>query len=157
MEDLQFHAIPALDASWNSPNETDITQLNLMAGQLYLEDYAAYETLCRTLGITSGNVEKRDGLGAWDGDGFVRVGDRDPEMAKSCTFQKGPIRFIKTLISLRRKGIDYRAAHMGRILSREGLTVEDFSPNTEEVEEDGEEGKDEKEESDESNSVVSLD
>jgi hypothetical protein len=124
LEDLQFYCIPSLHSSWNLPASTDIAQLSLWAGQLYLRDYEAYETLCQTLGLVSGNITQKDGI--WDGDGFVETKDRDGRMASACHFKKSPVPFLKTLISLRRKGMDYRATHVGRILHREALTKEDF-------------------------------
>jgi hypothetical protein len=113
LEDLRFQCIPSLQPSWKPPLSTDIIQLSLWAGQLYLQDYESYETLCHTLGLVCGNVTKEDGV--WDGDGFMLIpGYRGGKTVDVCRFERSPIPFLKTLVSLRRKGMDYRATHIGK-------------------------------------------
>jgi hypothetical protein len=125
VEDLRFHCIPPLCASWNPPSLPDTVQLNLWAGQLYLQDDQSYRTLCRILGIVSNTTHLPDG--AYDNDGFVvHAKDRDGEMANLCRFEHSPIQFLKTLFDLRRKGLDYRLTHLGNVLNGRALTEDDF-------------------------------
>ena len=49
LEDLKFCAIPALPAEWTAPSIG--VQLNLFAGQLYLQNSEEYLEVCGFLGL----------------------------------------------------------------------------------------------------------
>jgi hypothetical protein len=48
LEDLSFYSIPAVPKSW-SITPTLLLQLNLLAGQLYIQNYGEYASLCSFL------------------------------------------------------------------------------------------------------------
>lgn len=129
-EDLRFFCIPPLPESWSPPSVTDIAQLNLFAGQLYIKDYTSYSHLCMVLGLVreenSGNQESRQEQW-WESDGFVKPENRRGTMKEICKLTGSPLPFLKDVMGLRRKGMSYRSTHIGKLLDGGRLTREDFS------------------------------
>ena len=125
LENLDFFCIPPLPVTWSPPTPTNITQLNLFAGQLYLKDYCAYTHLRRTLGLVGDETEGEQGQW-WENDGFVAPENRRGIMEEICKLSSSPLPFWKKLVGLRRKGLGYQSTHVGRILRGGLLTREDF-------------------------------
>lgn len=125
LEDLTFFNIPALPPVWEPPCATDIGQLNLWAGQLYLKDFEAYTQLCLVLGLIGDNTR---GEVRWEKDGFVKRENRSGEMLDICKLETSALPFLKEVVSLRRKGMNYTSTHMGKILGGGVLTQADFEP-----------------------------
>ena len=124
LEDLTFCAIPAMPKNWTRP--PFVMQLNLFAGQPYLSSYDEYLSLCRFLGLSSrppsGEVKVAS-------DGFVRLTDRkkiDAQMVHECPFTVSPVGFLRMLMALRRKGQSFERSHLGKILSGDLLTEDNF-------------------------------
>ncbi|KAK7433509.1 hypothetical protein VKT23_020749 [Stygiomarasmius scandens] len=118
-EDLRFHVIPPLPKS-DPPSSyaSMIMQLNLFAGQLYLNNWQTYQDLCTFLGLHIA----RQPNGQCEPDGFVM-----PEHRKEfCRFEKSPLNMLKQLFAKRRKGNGFSMTHMGRILGGRSLAEEDF-------------------------------
>ena len=124
-EDLDFFCIPPLPAAWSPPSPTNITQLNLFAGQLYFKGYDAYTHLRMTLGLVGDETEGQKGRW-WENDGFVAPENRRGIMEEICKLSSSPLPFLKQLVSLRRKGIGYQTTQVGKILHGGLLTREDF-------------------------------
>ncbi|KAG9122623.1 hypothetical protein FRC07_000929, partial [Ceratobasidium sp. 392] len=131
--DLRFHTIPAQsnpDSEFLGPSAQ--LQLNLFAGQLYLDDYSQYLALCSFLGVYSGaNIHSGDNNINVQSDGFIAPGDRerlgDYEVGYfNCGFQSSPIGALKDLIGHRRRGMDYLRTHVGQILHARQLTPNNF-------------------------------
>ena len=61
LEDFKFFCIPPLPPTWSPPSPTNITQLNLFAGQLYFKDYDAYTHLRMILGLVGDETEGQKG------------------------------------------------------------------------------------------------
>ncbi|KAK0232833.1 hypothetical protein IW262DRAFT_1443858 [Armillaria fumosa] len=112
-DDLQFYCIPKPGTQIN--NALLITQLNIFAGQLYLQDYKEYQQLCSFLGLyqqqrfTDENVSPE----------HRSEGDISP-------FKTSPVPFLKALLGSRRKGHPYLATHVGKMLHGYVLTSESF-------------------------------
>lgn len=123
-DDLRFYSIPSLPVQW-MPLEALILQLNIFAGQLYFPHHSTYVQLCRFLGIYIADVE---GQGAFEvqSDGFIRPEDRPPTANQPSLFDQSPIPMLKNLFSIRRKGVGYLPTHIGKLLSAQRLTNEDF-------------------------------
>ncbi|RDB23568.1 hypothetical protein Hypma_009272 [Hypsizygus marmoreus] len=121
-EDLKFFCMPPLPSSWTPPSLTDTLQVNLWAGQLYLKDFGAYSYLCLILGLM-----RDDTTGSWESDGFIKPAYRRGEMALVCNLSESPLPFLKELVGLRRKGMNYLSTHMGKILNVGLLTEEAFN------------------------------
>ncbi|KAG6843280.1 hypothetical protein H0H87_006302 [Tephrocybe sp. NHM501043] len=123
-EDLRFFSVPALPASTNPLSfiTEPMIQLNIWAGQLYLKDFETYKQLCRVLGLVGGDAGARE----WDSDGFVKPENRTGAMKEQCQMVVSPVVFVKELFSLRRKGMGYEQAHMGKILNARPLQMKDF-------------------------------
>jgi hypothetical protein len=127
-EDLRFYTLPTsrpLPSGRWGVNE--ITQLNLFAGQLYLKNMNEYRRLCNMLGLYIDNEVSGDGSTVrYESDGFVAPGNRRGAMAESCFFTESPLSAVKDLVGWRRKGLDYKPTHMGRILHADLVREEDF-------------------------------
>ncbi|KAB5592331.1 kinase-(PK-like) protein [Ceratobasidium theobromae] len=107
-------------------------QLDLFAGQLYLNDYDEYVLLCTMLGLYP-LADRDSSLGIdFGSDGFINPNDRkkliiyNPGYAE-CNFATSPIPVLKDLTGLRRKGMKYLLTHIGRILHSRILTKDDFA------------------------------
>ncbi|KAJ9492030.1 hypothetical protein VN97_g1201 [Penicillium thymicola] len=110
---------------YNTPQIQDMSpiptilrmQLNLFAGQLYLETYGEYQELCAFLGVASAPTTPGLSVAA---DGFIHTNI-------SGTFPRSPLKFIKFLLSQIRKDCrDIRRTHLGRIVDGRLLTRSDL-------------------------------
>jgi hypothetical protein len=128
-DDLKFYCIPPL--SLGSPStliSLDMRcQLNIWAGQLYLDNYETYLRLCLLLGLSSSHDA---GYSSVKYDRFVPEIGRNEEMRSVCLFKESPLSLITELFGLRRKGMSYDLTHMGRILRARILSREEFSSTT---------------------------
>ncbi|KAG8937346.1 hypothetical protein FRC03_008235 [Tulasnella sp. 419] len=122
-EDLAFHCIPPLGSSWTKLDIGVITRLNLWAGQLYIEDKAAYMHLCNFLGLYSQKPTEDDNL---QPDGFIKPEHRRSSALSTCTFEQSQVPYLRRLFALRRKGMGYFPTHMGKILRGRLLENDDF-------------------------------
>lgn len=95
-------------------------QLNLFAGQLYLESFSDYQFLCNFLGVSS--VKTADGM-VVAADGFIIHGGQDSKT----TFTQSPLKFLSVLLSQIRKDCQkIDKTHMGQILDGRLLSPADF-------------------------------
>ncbi|TFK56544.1 hypothetical protein OE88DRAFT_1689641 [Heliocybe sulcata] len=124
-DDLCFYCIPPLSASWQSPEAIVIAQLNLVGGQLYLNDYDTYQLLCAFLGLCTPEVRDQSGV-TIQSDGFIRPEDRPGNFYSVSPFRESPLIYLKALISFRRKGMTWLPTHMGKMFHGRFLTHEDF-------------------------------
>ena len=95
-----------------------IMQLNLFAGQLYLNSFDDYKELCSFLNLTTGSASNDLEVAA---DGFV-LSNLD-----ASRFKTSPVKFLRTLITKIRRNYDsIEKTDMGKILDGEFLTEEYF-------------------------------
>jgi hypothetical protein len=59
-------------------------------------------------------------------DVFIRPEDRPPAADYPNSFQESPVPVLKARSSIRRKGLGYLPTHIGKLLSAQRLTNEDF-------------------------------
>lgn len=126
LDDLSFCPIPAMPQSWSRPAPI-IMQLNLFAGQLYLESYEEYLSVCRFLGLSFRPPSDEQIEVA--SDAFVSPASRsrfDALMQKECSFTTSPVEFVNRVMALRRKGQGFQRSHFGRILNGELLDRDRF-------------------------------
>ncbi|KAI9709021.1 MAG: hypothetical protein M1828_002555 [Chrysothrix sp. TS-e1954] len=101
--------------------------LSLFSGQLYLANYERYITLCRAIGLFNPSAA---GCTKAATDGFIDLDARaafDSTWADECWFVKSPVDFFGSILTMRRKGLDFRRSHLGRVLAGETLREEGFS------------------------------
>ena len=125
-DDLTFYCVPPLSPrhiAFPSPSLDVRCQLNIWAGQLYLDEYETYLRLCLLLGVSS---SESAGYSSLEIDRFVPRRGRIGEMVDVCLFNESPLTLLKTLVGLRRKGMSYQFTHMGKILHARLLLGEDF-------------------------------
>lgn len=95
-------------------------QLNLFAGQLYLDSFSDYQLVCDILGVAS--VETPNGMTV-AADGFIVHGEQDFKT----TFTQSPLMFLRVLLSQIRKDChNIDKTHMGKILEGGLLSPADF-------------------------------
>ena len=123
LDDLTFYCIPPLPSGYVSPSLDVRCQINIWAGQLYLDSYEMYLYLCLLLGVSS---SEEAGYSSVESDRFIPKRGRIGEMVDVCLFDKSPLALLKTLLGLRRKGMSYQQTHMGKILHARLLSREDF-------------------------------
>jgi hypothetical protein len=126
-DDLTFYCVPPLSPSGYTALTSmslDVRcQLNIWAGQLYLDQYETYLCLCLLLGVSSSETA---GYSSVQSDRFVPKIGRIGEMVEVCLFDESPLTLLKTLFGLRRKGMSYQQTHLGKILRARILSREDF-------------------------------
>ena len=123
-DDLALYSIPAVPAGWTPPSSL-MDQLNVFAGQLYLKDYETYIRLCRFLCVYAGDLRDEEGLEVGC-DGFISPNNRPRLLQSVSTFQTSPLDSLRTLMSLRRKGMRFAPTHMGKLLRGRLLSEDDF-------------------------------
>ncbi|KAI6035880.1 hypothetical protein EDC04DRAFT_2174349 [Pisolithus marmoratus] len=123
-DDLRLYTIPSALPNWIAPTSL-VDQVNLFAGQLYLCNYGTYLRLCRFLCIYANDLANEGDLQV-ESDGFIVPAQRPPKFQSVPSFQKSPLLFLKYIINLRRKGMNFIATHMGQILNGQLLKEEDF-------------------------------
>ena len=114
--DLTFHTIPdSPTEQWSAPAHVRM-ELNLFAGQLYFDRREEYERVCVMLALSMAHPDAECEV-----DGFVPPPHRTGE---SSPFASSKIKILKTLMSLRRKGMGYNRTHLGQILNAHPLSEE---------------------------------
>ncbi|KAH7924414.1 hypothetical protein BV22DRAFT_1013320 [Leucogyrophana mollusca] len=132
-DDLRLYCIPPLPEEWTFAGfDLLIPQLDLFAGQLYLQTRQDYLQLCGFLGVFAGDPELKDKV-VTQSDGFIKPEHRVvisnlPQLRDrpASPFQKSPLSSLNTLISIRRKGMAYLPTHLGKLLHGRLLTEGDF-------------------------------
>jgi len=120
IDGLQLYTIPAQPTTRIIPRQL-IVQLNLFAGQLYLDSFDDYVEVCDMLGIAwqatkPGYVVAADGFIVKHGSGTSKS-----------TFKDSPVKFLRVLLTKIRRnceGVD--KTHMGKILDGRLLCASDF-------------------------------
>jgi hypothetical protein len=114
---LTFYTTPDSGSKQWSASAHIRTELDLFAGQLYFDSKTDYERACVLLALTMAHP----GAKYCKIDGFVppayRTGRRSP-------LKNSMVARLKTLIGLRRKGMDFSRTHLGQILSANPLSEE---------------------------------
>lgn len=124
IDNLGFYCVPPppTDKTLALPPLDLRCQLNVWAGQLYLDEYATYIRLCLLLGVSHGEASSTP----MENDRFVRPQHRNDEMRQICLFEESPVALLKELFGLRRKGMSYARTDMGKLLQGRLLFTEDF-------------------------------
>nr|POE84322.1 hypothetical protein CFP56_76391 [Quercus suber] len=101
-----------------------VCQLNLFAGQLYINSYEDLEYMCAYLGIAVDAVAD-DG---WEiaADGFILSDDRGKVGGSGSALTKSPVKFLQTLASIRRDGEKIAKTDMGILLEGRVLPASHF-------------------------------
>ncbi|KAI5991231.1 hypothetical protein EDD15DRAFT_2449545 [Pisolithus albus] len=124
-DDLSLYTIPSAP-SYPIPPASLVDQINLFAGQLYLRDYTTYLRLCRFLCVYADDLAGEGDLEV-ESDGFIAPAHRPLAARPIDSFQQSPLPFLKHVINLRRRGMNFVATHMGKILDGRLLKAEDFA------------------------------
>ncbi|KAI6041745.1 hypothetical protein EDC04DRAFT_2892829 [Pisolithus marmoratus] len=123
-DDLRLYTTPSSPPDWIAPTVL-MDQVNLFAGQLYLHDYNTYLRLCRFLCVYADDLADEGDLEV-ESDGFIAPVNRPAKAQSVGSFQKSPLPFLKHVINLRRRGMNFEGTHMGKILHGRLLNQQDF-------------------------------
>lgn len=118
LDDLTLFTLPRLPEDWTHPAAL-VIQLNLFAGQLWLNSYDQYIELCRFLGLSYKVSGDEKMIGA---DGFEGRTRRNPD----CVFTESPVTFLKIVLGIRTDAQGMKRTDLGRITRGEILREEDF-------------------------------
>jgi hypothetical protein len=99
-----------------------ILQLNLFAGQTYLNSYSQYVRLARFLGLSYRRNVREDGV--IPPDAFLGWAG-GPEY-QACEFDASPVGLLNALFRIRRDFLSFEKTHMGQLLSGRLLRSSDF-------------------------------
>ncbi|KAH8744369.1 hypothetical protein F5883DRAFT_722279 [Diaporthe sp. PMI_573] len=109
LEDLMTFTLPAVPRGWTPPRLA-VMQLNLFAGQLYLNSYEEYIRLCKYLGVSH---RENTGDETIPIDGFIGATAGD----STCTFASSPLSFLDVLYKrIRGDELDMGESHLGKYL-----------------------------------------
>ncbi|KAI6138903.1 hypothetical protein BKA82DRAFT_4459887 [Pisolithus tinctorius] len=123
-DDLRLYTIPPACPDWIAPASL-VDQVNLFAGQLYLRDYETYLRLCCFLCVYAKDLADEGDLEV-ECDGFILPAHRPRKAQSIGSFQRSPLPFLLYVTDLRRKGMNFVATHMGKILDGRLLEEKDF-------------------------------
>lgn len=101
--------------------------LSLFAGQLYVATFDDYIYLCRMLGLYHRGVQvSQSAVGS---DGFVPPPVRksaDRNWNSMCKLTVSPVEFLMMVLKMRRKGMEFKRTHLGRVLAGDALLPQEF-------------------------------
>ncbi|KAK5126609.1 hypothetical protein LTR85_009543 [Meristemomyces frigidus] len=119
---LQFFTVPHQPAP-PAIHPRLIVQLNLFAGQLYINDYEDFKHLCAYLGLATDTA-----AAGWEvaADGFILKDDQGEVGGVGSRLTKSPIKFLQALLTIRRDGEGISKTDMGALLEGRLLQAEDF-------------------------------
>lgn len=123
LDGLDLYTVPARPVMPTLPRNL-IIQLNLFAGQLYLNSYQEYVEVCQFLGLAYEKTKQGTIVTA---DGFIISQNGSAGPGSQCTFKDSPVKFLKVLMTKIRRnceGID--KTHLGQILDGKILLPADF-------------------------------
>ncbi|KAK0247652.1 hypothetical protein LTS09_017198 [Friedmanniomyces endolithicus] len=121
IDHLDFYAVPHQSSLTLHPRL--IAQLNLYSGQLYINDYEDFKYLCAYLGLATETAPE-----GWEvaADGFILRDDQGRVGGAASRLTKSPVKFLQTLMAIRRDGEGFSKTHMGALLEGRLLQVADF-------------------------------
>ncbi|KAH9906006.1 hypothetical protein F4778DRAFT_802433, partial [Xylariomycetidae sp. FL2044] len=124
---LDLYTIPSCLCERSIPRPL-IVELNLFAGQLYLDSFEEYKEVCNFLGLAWKKSEKDEMIAA---DGFI-LRDSKGRIGGESGLTASPAEFFKALFTtIRRNCVGINKTHMGRILDGHLMTQEDFETESE--------------------------
>ena len=123
LDGLVLYNIPACPRQEVPPRLE--AELTLFSGGLYFETFQHYVRACNYLGLTHVPAAGDMIVGA---DGFIEPSEDPDDGNRSTVFKHSPTRFFQAVMTkIRRQCETIDKTHMGRLLSGELLTEEDFS------------------------------
>ncbi|KAL2280678.1 hypothetical protein FJTKL_12386 [Diaporthe vaccinii] len=121
LDHLALYTVPERTVTSVPPETTSL--LNLFAGQLYMQSYEEYITMCDMLGLAwedSGDAEV-------EADGFIPQCLNTGTLVNETRFTHSPTKFLQVfLTSVRRNNESIEKTHMGKLLSGDPLSRAEF-------------------------------
>lgn len=122
IDQLDLYRISAIPTPPSLPRKF-VTQLNLFAGQLYVDSFTEYVEVCNTLGLAWQEAEEGSTIAA---DGFIIRMCNGP-LNHASGFVDSPVMFLRVLLTKIRKNCEeISKTHMGAILGGRLLPPSDF-------------------------------
>ena len=95
----------------------------LFAGQLYINNYQDFKYLCAYLGLATETAAEGWKVAA---DGFILKDDQGEIGGAGSRLTKNPIKFLQTLMTMRRDGEGISKTDIGALLERRLLQTENL-------------------------------
>jgi len=127
LDRLDFHTIPNRETALQFPRALAV-QLNLFAGQLYINSYEDYLEVCNCLGLATEVMTAEMTATGWEvaDDGFI-LSDEHGRVGGKSGLKHSPVAFIKLLLTkIRRNGEGIDKTDMGSLLGGEVLQSSDW-------------------------------
>lgn len=127
LDKLDLHTIPVRYPVLHVPRAL-IVQLNLFAGQLYIDAYDDYLEICNFLGIAAEVITEEMAASGWGiaADGFI-MSDSNGGVGGDSGLTTSPLKFIKMLMTkIRRNGESIDKTDMGSLLEGKILASSHF-------------------------------
>jgi hypothetical protein len=122
LDRLDLYTVPWRPVAREIPRALTV-ELNLFAGQLYVNSYDEYIEVCEFLGIAWEPAKDGEVIAA---DGFI-LRDLQGRVGGKSGLRNSPVAFMKILMTkIRRNCAKIDKTHMGQILDNELLTAGDF-------------------------------
>lgn len=124
---LDLYPVPSSPDEWSEPFPLQLKiQLNLFAGQLYLNSLDEYAGLCRMLRLSAEATPEGTEV---DPDGFIRSSTSETisDVIKTSSFTTSPVNFLRIFLSKSRRDCrPMNQTHLGKILNGALLQAQDF-------------------------------
>ncbi|KAK4495018.1 hypothetical protein PRZ48_013345 [Zasmidium cellare] len=126
LDALDFQTVPMRQPAPAVPREL-VNQLNVFAGQLYINSYEDYVEMCSFLGLSPHAISKEMEDAGWkvSADGFI-LSDQDGRVGGMSGVKNSPVSFLKSLMTNRRNGDGISKTHVGRMLAGKMFSASEF-------------------------------
>ncbi|ETS86668.1 hypothetical protein PFICI_00496 [Pestalotiopsis fici W106-1] len=129
LDHLMLYTVPRRE-NINSVAPSLVHQLNLFAGQLYLQSFEEYTQVCQLLCLACETADSDIPLGA---DGFIPPGQTAGICTNDGHYMRSPTKFIHELMArIRRNSEGVEKTHMGKLLAGKLLKRDDFTDDSSE-------------------------
>ena len=127
-DELDFYRVTSTLRPYTPPPKVQAL-LNIFAGQLYFSDQHHYAQMCDFLGVLKKGRKIRtfQNAAVCDSTKFVDKKTREWKHWAESPFSSNPLKFVQTVLSLRRKGQDFSRSTMAKICNGEEPNDDEFA------------------------------
>ncbi|KAK6074920.1 hypothetical protein SCUP234_07919 [Seiridium cupressi] len=127
LDHLMLYTVPERESAHSIPQSL-VRQLNLFAGQLYVQSFKEYTEVCDTLCLAWVTIDSDIPLEA---DGFIPPGCSAGMCVNNGRYTRSPTKFVQVLMAkIRRNNEGIDKTHVGKILNGLLLKADDFSTDS---------------------------
>lgn len=121
LDHLALYTVPERETTSLPPETSSL--LNIFAGQLYMQSYKEYTTMCDLLGLAWTSASDAE----IEADGFIPRGLEMGTLVNKSRFTHSPTKFLHVfLTNVRRNNESIEKTHMGKLLSGDIMDRDEF-------------------------------